>query len=212
MTGGSAGGRASTPVTVVVGNPKRHSRTRIVALHATDALCSRLVEEGVPVTPPHLLDLADRTAQLVGGSGRIGATDEISVAELALERLALAKMQRAVRRPGGLLVVASPTFKAAYTGLLKLFIDLLPRAALQGVVAVPLMTAASPHHSGVVETHLRPLLAEAGARVPAPGVCVLEADFDDLDRALAHWLATAVPALVPALAPMATPAAAGGNR
>ena len=38
-----------------------------------------------------------------------------------------------------LLVVASPTYKAAYTGLLKAYFDRFGSGALAGVVAIPLM-------------------------------------------------------------------------
>ena len=37
------------------------------------------------------------------------------------------------------MVVASPTYKATYAGLLKLFLDRLGGESLAGVTAVPLM-------------------------------------------------------------------------
>jgi FMN reductase len=178
------------PVTVIVGNPKPNSRTRRVAVSTTQALCRSLAVAGSSVGPPNLIDLAEATADLVGQGERPDRLDE---------------MLRMVRLPGGLLVVASPTFKAAYTGLLKLFFDLLPQAALRGVVAVPLMTAASAANRTVVEHLLRPLLVEVGARVPTPGLCVMESEFETLDQRLAGWLTTAVPALSAALAAPSAP-------
>jgi FMN reductase len=83
--------------------------------------------------------------------------------------------------------------------LLKLFVDQLPRAALDGVVAVPVMTAANPAHRPVVDTHLAPLLVEVGARVPVRGLCVLEAEFSRLERAVSAWAVAAVPDLAAAL-------------
>jgi FMN reductase len=172
-----------TPVTVVIGNPKQRSRTYDVAVYATSELRARLTDAGVASGVPVVIDLSDRIVDLVSPDGR----------------MQMRSLHDLMRRPGGLLVVASPTFKAAYTGLLKLFLDPLPRSALHGVVAVPVMTAASAHHQGVVETHLRPLLAESGARVPVPGLCVLEADFVNVDRVLGSWLPRVVPVLVSAL-------------
>ncbi|HEV2375434.1 MAG TPA: NAD(P)H-dependent oxidoreductase [Streptosporangiaceae bacterium] len=172
------------PVTVVVGNPKPNSRTRGVALTATWGLCRCLAQEGVPVAPPELIDLTEVSAELVGHGARADVLEE---------------MLRTVGVPGGLLVVASPTFKSSYSGLLKIFIDLLPRGGLHGVVAVPLMTAASPSAQDVVEHLLRPLLLELGADVPAPGLCVMEGEFGVVQERLDKWFATVVPGLSDAL-------------
>jgi FMN reductase len=46
-----------------------------------------------------------------------------------------------------LLVVASPTYKATCTGLLKAFLDRFPHQGLAGVTAVPLMLGASHAHA-----------------------------------------------------------------
>ena len=60
-----------------------------------------------------------------------------------------------------LVVVASPTYKATYTGLLKLFLDRFSTDGLRGV-AVPLMLGAGPAHALAPELSLRPVLAEIG--------------------------------------------------
>ena len=172
------------PVTVVVGNPKPNSRTRGVALTATWGLCRCLAAEGVPVTPPQLIDLTEVSAELVGHGTRADVLEQ---------------MLHNVGVPGGLLVVASPTFKSSYSGLLKIFVDLLPRGGLRGVVAVPLMTAASPSAQAVVEHLLRPLLLELGADVPVPGLCVMEGEFAVVQERLDEWFLAAVPGLSSAL-------------
>ncbi|GAB3935204.1 NAD(P)H-dependent oxidoreductase [Micromonospora vulcania] len=174
---------AELPLTVLIGNPKPHSRTRTVALAAAAALHARLTGGPITVDSPTVVDLSELTAELVGQGSRPETLDEV------LE---------AVRRPG-LLLVASPTFKAAYSGLLKLFVDVLPRGALVGVVAVPLMTAARAGHQHVVDTHLGALLAEVGACVPTPGLCVLEREFDTAEVGIERWLDRAAPAVTGAL-------------
>jgi FMN reductase len=98
----------------------------------------------------------------------------------------------------GTLVVASPTYKGSYTGLLKTFADALPAQALAGVVAVPIMTAAAPAHRHAVESYLRPLLLELGATVPLPGLSVLESELDGLEGRLDDWALTALPVLAAA--------------
>ena len=65
-------------------------------------------------------------------------------------------------------MVASPTYKATYTGLLKLFLDRFATDGLRGV-AVPLMLGAGPGHALAPELTLRPVLTEIGGLVPAGG-------------------------------------------
>ena len=54
-----------------------------------------------------------------------------------------------------LLVVASPTFKASYTGVLKCFLDQFPSGGLAGVTAFPVMLGAGPGHAMAPEQMLR---------------------------------------------------------
>ena len=103
-----------------------------------------------------------------------------------------------------LVVVASPTYKATYTGLLKLFLDRFAGGVGLRGVAVPLMLGAAPHHALAPELHLRPLLVELGACVPTPALYVLDRDHDRAE-AYEPWLARSRP-LVSALA--ATPTGA----
>ncbi len=73
-----------------------------------------------------------------------------------------------------LVVVASPTYKATFTGLLKAFLDRFGNNALAATVAVPVMTGAAPIHALAPEVFLRPLLIELGASVPSRGLFVTE--------------------------------------
>src|SRR2546429_303822 len=54
------------------------------------------------------------------------------------------------------LVVASPIYKAAYAGVLKAFLDLLPHLAFAGKVVLPLLTRAGQVHSLALDYALRP--------------------------------------------------------
>jgi FMN reductase len=92
-----------------------------------------------------------------------------------------------------LIVVASPTFKATYTGILKSFFDRYGANALAAAVAVPLMTGAAPIHALAPEVHLRPLLVELGASVPTRSLYVTEDRFDDLDSVIGGWADKACP-------------------
>jgi FMN reductase len=159
---------------VVVGNPKPESRTLGVALAAAEALADSL---RVP-TGPAVVDLSVLARRLLlpePSAAVEDAADQILSADL--------------------LLVASPTFKGTYSGLLKVFLDRLPYKGLQDTTALPLLVMNSPLHALAVDVHLRPLLVELGASVPAPGLAVLESELDKLDRVLDRWTSQVTEAL-----------------
>jgi FMN reductase len=160
-------------IAVVVGNPKPASRTLNVALATADVLAT-VVDE---TSDRLVVDLADYGADLLDwGSKRAGhACSEVASSEL--------------------IVVASPTYKATYTGLLKLFFDRYGNRALEGNVAVPVMTGASLVHALAPETHLRPLLVELGAATPTRALYVTEPEMTDLAPSIEAWAVGALPAV-----------------
>lgn len=152
-------------VGVLVGNPKSRSRTLAAAVHVAE-----LLDDGRP--PAVVVDLTELGAEL-----------------LASESPAVAEAADAIRGVH-VLVVASPTYKATYTGLLKLFLDRLPPQALDGVLAVPLMLGAGPGHALAPELLLKPVLVELGASTPTRGLYLLDSDWENAP-ALATWLPSA---------------------
>ena len=151
-------------VAVVVGNPKPRSRTYDAALLVAERLTA--------ASPDTVVDLVDLGAGLLDWQD--AATDEAVAAV----------------RSADVAVIASPTYKAAYTGLLKLFLDRFPSNGLAGVVAVPLMLGAGPGHALAPEHTLRPVLVELGASTPTRGLYLIDRDFANPD-VLDPWLATA---------------------
>ena len=105
----------------------------------------------------------------------------------------MAELKATVLRADGL-VVASPTYKAAYTGLLKLFLDQFDKDELGGVPTVAMMTGGSAAHALAVEVHLRPVLVEIGASLPAAALYFAGPEVDDPAPVIETWLATARPA------------------
>ena len=57
------------------------------------------------------------------------------------------------------LIVGSPVYKGAYSGVLKALIDILPQDILKHKPVLPLMTGGSPSHLLAVEYTLKPVLA-----------------------------------------------------
>ena len=95
----------------------------------------------------------------------------IVVRELPASALMTADVQHAALRAAvdavsqaELVIVATPIYKAAYSGLLKVFLDLLAPDALRGKTVLPLATGGSPGHLLALEYALKPVLAALGAR------------------------------------------------
>lgn len=153
---------------VIVGNPKAKSRTLEAALLVATKLT------GAP--PDSVFDLVDFGAALL----------EFGNAQVAQ---AIATVRQA-----DTLIVASPTFKATYTGLLKLFLDQFPPDGLAGATAFPLMLGAGPAHALAPELLLKPVLVELGAICPAVGLYLIDKSFAE-DPVLDRWLARAKPLL-----------------
>src|SRR5579863_8346141 len=158
-----------TKIAVVTGNPKPASRTHSVALAVAAALAGEL--PGADTDP--VIDLAEYAPRLFDWSDEelTGLTARVAAADVA--------------------IFASPTYKAAYTGMLKAFLDRYGSNGLAGVVAVPVMTGGWPGHLLAVEVHLRPVLVELAATVPSRGLYVTEPELADLNAAVAKWSAAA---------------------
>ena len=73
-------------------------------------------------------------------------------------------------------VVTTPVYKAAYTGLLKTLLDLLPQYALRGKSVLPVATGGSAAHVLAVDYALRPVLVSLGAEHVTQGWFVLASD------------------------------------
>ncbi|MEU0840737.1 NADPH-dependent FMN reductase [Streptomyces sp. NPDC005962] len=71
-------------------------------------------------------------------------------------------------------VIGTPVYKAAYSGLLKSLLDLLPQYALEGKTVLPLATGGSTAHVLAIDYGLRPVLASMGAAHITPGWFVLD--------------------------------------
>jgi FMN reductase len=137
-------------IVVVSGNPRPGSRTATLAAAVGQALggATATIEVG----------------EL--GPGLLTPGDEATAAAVALLREA------------EVLVVATPTYKGSYTGVLKVLLDQLPSNALAGKRAVPVVTAGIAPQAAAAAALLAQLLTELGATV-APALSVVEADLPE---------------------------------
>jgi FMN reductase len=86
---------------------------------------------------------------------------------------AIAEAVASVERARGV-VVATPIYKSAYSGLLKTFLDLLPQFALRDKVVLPLATGGSLAHVLSIDYALRPVLSSLAPLHVVPGLFVLD--------------------------------------
>ncbi|MFK0220209.1 NADPH-dependent FMN reductase [Streptomyces vinaceus] len=140
----------------LTGSPSPHSRTAVVADH----VLRRLVHAGFD------------TAHL--------SVRELPAADLLSARRGEPEIRRAleaVAQADGI-IVATPVYKAAYTGLLKAFLDLLPQDGLAGKTVLPIATGGSLAHVLTLDYALRPVLAALGARHVTAGRFVLDSSVE----------------------------------
>ena len=71
-------------------------------------------------------------------------------------------------------VVATPVYKASYSGLLKTLLDLLPQRALADKVVLPLATGGTLAHVLVLDYALRPVLSALGSSDIVQGYFLLD--------------------------------------
>jgi len=118
-------------VVTLVGNPKPGSRTLTAASTLADALAETF--DGARRT------VIDRRSDEIEQMHRDGLLAPWRLSEAAAQAAADVKV-------ADLLVIATPTYWASFTGLLKLFLDVLPAGSLASTVVVPLTVSGGPAH------------------------------------------------------------------
>ncbi|GAA2455986.1 NADPH-dependent FMN reductase [Streptomyces macrosporus] len=138
----------------VSGSPSATSRTARL-LRRLDA---RLTAQGHDVIP---LDV-----RTVPAAALLGAD---------VEHPAIVEVGELFARAEGV-VVGTPVYKAAYSGLLKSLLDLLPQYALAGKTVLPLATGGTTAHVLAIDYALRPVLTSMGAAHVVQGWFTLDKD------------------------------------
>lgn len=135
-------------VLLIAGSPSEKSRSAALL----DGVQQRLKQRGALASRLHIRDLSPQALILAdfGHPSILHAVRQVAVADV--------------------LVVATPVYKAAYSGVLKVFLDLLPQTALEGKTVLPLATGGSPHHMLALDYALRPVLQSLGAKHILPGI------------------------------------------
>ncbi|VFR18974.1 FMN reductase [plant metagenome] len=139
-------------ILTIAGSPSLSSRSSILLRHAAD----RLLQRGYA---SHELGLRDLPAEdLIEGIYTGSAATAL--------RTRVAKA-RAV-------LVATPVYKASFSGGLKALLDLLDERALADKLVLPIATGGSTAHLLALEYSLKPVLSALGARHILAGVYATE--------------------------------------
>jgi FMN reductase len=108
-------------------------------------------------------------------------TEMIFVHELPADDLILANFNsepilkaNKVVEEADIVVVLTPVYKAAYTGILKTYLDLLPQKGLEGKTVLPLVLGGSFGHLLAIDYALKPVLSALGATNILSGAYVLD--------------------------------------
>jgi FMN reductase len=178
-------GESNAPVAAVgiSGSPGATSKSRLLVQYALDRLAARGVST-------EFVDLATLPADALLGRG---VAPPVAA---ALERTLRARF----------VVAGTPVYRATYSGLLKVFFDLLPQDSLVGKIGIPIVTGHDRGHSLAVDHGVMPLFASLGATVVASGVYGTSAQFTDgqaapelltaVDRAVREALALGATSLM----------------
>ena len=140
-------------VLLLAGSPSQRSRSAALL----DAVAQRLRRQATRIDRLQLRELSASALLLADPADRSvsAAVDQVARAEAV--------------------VIATPVYKAAYSGVLKLFLDVLPQTALKGKLVLPLATGGSAHHMLALDYALRAVLQALSAGHVLPGVYATDA-------------------------------------
>ncbi len=140
-------------ITTLAGSPSRSATSAVILNYARRILKSR----GVHTSAIHVRDLPAEDLLF-------GRTDSPDIQTA----ICLIEQAQAV-------IIATPVYKAAYSGILKTFLDLLPQNALNGKTILPIATGGSSSHLPTLDYALKPVLSALGACHILRGVYVTDA-------------------------------------
>lgn len=147
-------------VVAVSGSLNHPSKTTVLVEEIVDALAKALPIES------HLITLTDLGPHLAGALTRSQLPPE---AEAELQRIESADV----------LVVASPVYRASFTGLFKHLFDFIDQYALVDTPVLLAASGGSERHALIIEHQFRPLFAFFQALTLPVGIYAHDSDFTD---------------------------------
>lgn len=144
----------------VSGGLQRPSKSAALAEHLLDLIADELPCE------QRLIELGQLAPRLAGAVWRSQLPETVERELAAVEQ-------------AHVLVVVTPVFRGAYTGLFKHFFDFIHKDALIDKPVLLAATGGSERHALVIDHQLRPLFSFFQARTLPLGVYATDTDFAD---------------------------------
>ncbi|WBM40473.1 FMN reductase [Comamonas aquatica] len=145
-------------IVAVSGGLQRPSKSAALAEHLLD-----LIADEIPCQQ-RLIEIGEIAPQLAGAVLRSHLATAVQQTLAAVEQ-------------ADVLVVATPVFRGAYTGLFKHFFDFIDQSALIDKPVLLAATGGSERHALVIDHQLRPLFSFFQARTLPLGVYATDKDF-----------------------------------
>ena len=147
-------------IVAVSGGLQRPSKSAALAEHLLD-----LIADEIPCQQ-RLIEIGEIAPQLAGAVLRSHLPTAVQQTLAAVEQ-------------ADVLVVATPVFRGAYTGLFKHFFDFIDQSALIDKPVLLAATGGSERHALMIDHQLRPLFSFFQARTLPLGVYATDQDFLD---------------------------------
>lgn len=139
-----------------------------------------LLLAGSPSIPSRSTHLLRHAGELLAGRGH--RIELLQVRDLPAQALLQADFSnvdlivaKAQVSQADAIVVATPVYKAAYSGILKAFLDILPQDGLSGKLVLPLAAGGSQSHMLALDYALRPVLSSLSAKHVLPSIYAVDA-------------------------------------
>jgi len=171
-------------IVAVSGGLQRPSKAAALAEHLMDLIADEVLCE------QRLVELGQLAPQLAGAVWRSQLPETVERELAAVEQ-------------ADIVVVATPVYRGAYTGLFKHFFDFIHQDALIDKPVLLAATGGSERHALMIDHQLRPLFSFFQARTLPLGVYATDKDFLDYrlqDEALIQRAALAVQRALPLIA------------
>jgi FMN reductase len=149
-------------IVALTGSPSESSRSAAVVQY----IQAEAIQAGFTFETIHIreLDASDLLQARVQNPGILAAHEHILAAQA--------------------IIIATPIYKAAYSGLLKVFLDTLPQYALADKVVLPIATGGSPAHLLAIDYVLKPVLSALGAEHILRGLYLVDSQIKYADGSL----------------------------
>ncbi|WP_071394433.1 NADPH-dependent FMN reductase [Bacillus tuaregi] len=141
-------------VVIITGTPTKPSRLHGVV----DYVSEQIKELGLDV---HHIDVVDMPAEDL-----LHANWNSPVIQAANQQISKADA----------VVIATPIYKASYTGILKAFLDLIPEKGLENKLLLPIIMGGTKAHLLMMEYALKPVLSVLGANQIEAGVFIHDSE------------------------------------